>query len=652
MKHAGNRLAVALLPALLVLSPARPADAASGRNASDQRASEAATPAPTDAAAQALARRVNGLLDTLRTTPGTEDRLEIADQLVAIGPDAVPFVIAEAERLLPRTWPVTIYILGAIGDPRGTALLEKHLVGRTGVEYQEILYALALAGKDDALLRSLRSDSATTNFEPGATAVDFIAGSMGPRAVPILVREIPRRMQESRAASLAALGTIGDASAVEFLLGWSRQPNALDRRFAVVALARIGDPRARARLLEALSDPDAGVREAAAEGIGAMRDPHAVAALTSILAEGSPSTTRFQAIWSLGLIGGKSAAEALSKAFRASPGGDQLQILSALGRTRDPAAVEVLAEQALSSDPLLALQAAQGLVQVPGERAKDQLLEVCDGAPIPDAGLEAAREAVARRDPRAIPCAVQRLRADVQGPVGFGAGAESLLAQLLTSAPLSAAGSLDSLAEEIQAPAIQYRLRSVASGIRLVHELGPDPTPWIDLLDTGTPSEVDLAVERLGELGDPRAVEPLRRLFDRLDGERKHRIPRALGRIGSDRATPFLISLLTDEIYRVPSLERSREEAARALASYTSSEAAIAALRRAFLEERGRNFVALLAYARLRGIDGIAEAVEMKSLLLRRRGAAQVKRNEKVVWALRMLRSGKDIPLDELSDPR
>jgi hypothetical protein len=291
-------------------------------------------------------------------------------------------------------------------------------------------------------------------------------------------------------------------------------------------------------------------------------------------------------------------------------------------------------------------------VLVPGPAATEKLLEVCDRAPVPEAGLEAAREAVARRDPRAIPCALQRLRRDFENPSGFGLGAESLLEQLLLSAPPSAAGSLDALAEGVQAPAIQHRLRSAASGIRLVHELGPDPGPWIELLDSGTPAEVDLAIERLGEIGDPRAVEPLRRLFGRIEPERAHRIPQALGRIGSDRATPFLIALVSDDIYRVPSLLRARQEAARALSAYTRSDAAVTALRTAFIEERGLNFVPLMAYARLRGIEGVPEILEMKPLLLRRRGPLQVQRNEKAVWALRMARNGKEIPLEEVADVR
>jgi HEAT repeat protein len=608
-------------------------------------------PAKLDPAAQALARRVGELIEKLRTTGGVSERLAIADQIVAVGPDAVPFLIAEAERGLPRTWPVMIYALGAIGGPLAVPVLEQQLKGREGVVYQDILYALALAGKEDALPRSLRSNRAI-QFEPGATALDFIAGVLGTRAVPILVREIPRRAQESRVAALSALGTIGDASAVEFLLQWSRQPNVLDRRFAIVALARIGDPRARDRILEALSDPDPGVREAAAEGAGTLRDPHATGALAALLTGSGASSTRYQAIWALGLIGDKEAAEALVGALGQGDNSDRLQLLQALGRTRHPVAVHALAREALVEDPMIALQAAQGLVLVPGSAATEKLLEVCDRAPVPEAGLEAAREAVERRDPRAIPCALQRLRKDFDNPSGFGLGAESLLEQLLLSAPPSAAGSLDALAEGVQAPAIQHRLRSVASGIRLAHELGPDPTPWIELLDTGTPAEVDLAIERLGEIGDPRAVEPLRRLFGRIEPERAHRIPQALGRIGSDRATPFLIALVSDDIYRVPSLLRARQEAARALSAYTRSDAALTALKTAFVEERGLNFVPLMAYARLRGIDGVPEILEMKPLLLRRRGPLQVQRNEKAVWALRMVRNGREIPLEEVADVR
>jgi hypothetical protein len=78
----------------------------------------------------------------------------------------------------------------------------------------------------------------------------------------------------------------------------------------------------------------------------------------------------------------------------------------------------------------------------------------------------------------------------------------------------------------------------------------------------------------------------------------------------------------------------------------------VAALRTAFIEERGLDLVPLMAYARLRGIDGVPEILAMKPLLLRRLGAIQVQRNEKAVWALRMLRSGKEIPLEDVSDIR
>jgi hypothetical protein len=185
---------------------------------------------------------------------------------------------------------------------------------------------------------------------------------------------------------------------------------------------------------------------------------------------------------------------------------------------------------------------------------------------------------------------------------------------------------------------------------RTVHELGAGIEPWLKLLDEGDLGEVDLAILRLGDLGDPRAVEPLVRLFGRTEPERAWRIPEALGRIGSERGTPFLISLLTDDLYRVPSLARAREEAARALARFSRSVLGAEAARKAYLAERGQAFVALMAYARMRGADAVPDLMVLKKYLLQRRGRLPILRHEKVNWAIRLLREGREIPFAEVAD--
>ncbi|MBP7147503.1 MAG: HEAT repeat domain-containing protein [Acidobacteria bacterium] len=611
---------------------------------------------PTPAAPQfappsaSTARRVGQLLDRVRAAENSLERQQLEDEIVDVGPQAIPLLLTELERRSPATRESMVYALGAIGDPRVIPILRRELSNQSGLAYQEVLYALALAGDDTALLQAMRSAGSASMLQAGATALDYIAGSVGPRAVPLLMQEIPRRAEEARAAGLGALGTICDASAVDFLLEWSRQKAPIDRRFAIVALARIGDPRAAGRVREALADPDASVRNAAAEGIGYMRDAQAVPQLVGMMQGPAQSETRYFAVWSLGLIGGDTAARALARALETARPDETALLVQALGNTRSELVIEPLAKLALAPDRNNSLLASQALARIPGDAARAKLLEIACNTQVHEAGLDAARELVERRDPRAVPCVLQRVREEIERNQGIGPEADALLTRLQALAPPSTAESLDAMAEATPAPAIQHRLLGAAHAVRMVNELGNDVGPWLELLENGSPLEIDLAVERLGELGDARAVEPLRRLFGRIEPERAYRIPQALGRIGSERATPFLIALITDDLYRVPSLAEARKQAACALARAPASGHVPDALREAFVAEGGTTVVPLLAYARTRGAAAIPDLVALKSQLLRRRNPAAVERHERVNWALRMLRAGREIPLEELKD--
>lgn len=598
--------------------------------------------------------RVPGLLERIRKPVSTQDRALAIEELVEMGRDALPMLVAEIETRHRRTWPVMIYALGATRDPRVLPILAEHIKTQTGKSYLEVLYAMSLAGDERALLRALRSTDATTPIEEGATAVDMIAGARGASVVPTLIEEIPRRAATSRAAAIGALGTIGDVRAVEFLLGWSKQENPTDRRYALAALARIGDPRAIPRLLEALSDADELVRSTAAEGLGYLRAEPGVPALISWL-EGAEYTHKHaQAVWSLGLIGGETATRALVALYQREGAPDSLKshVLTALGRAAHKEGLPAIALGLRSPEPHLTDLAARAAVKVePASDARDLLLAACESAPSTDAGLLAARDLVQLRDPRATPCIVRRLRESLAEFGSVGPTAEELLRELALTGSTSAAESLERLAGEQSAPAVAHRLKSAAQSVRFVQELGNDVDPWLQLLDDGTPTDVDLAIRKLGDLRDPRAVEPLTRAFGRSDPDRAHDIPRALGLIGSDRATPFLISLLVDDLYyRVPSLARTREEAAIALARYAHTDHAASALITAFELTDGKSVVPLLAYAHILGKDAIPELLRAKTLLLQRRGEGRVAMHERVNWAIRMLRLGRTIEIDEIRD--
>jgi HEAT repeat protein len=313
--------------------------------------------------------------------------------------------------------------------------------------------------------------------------------------------------------------------------------------------------------------------------------------------------------------------------------------------------VPLLTELA-SGDSVLAVDASQALVEIPGKESREGLLTVCGEASNLDAGLYAARELVERGDPRASPCVIARIKQEIESKHRLGPRSEEILDRLPGVALRGASRSLRALAEEVPAPAIAQRLRSCGHEIELTIDLGSDVEPWLELLEEGTPDELELAIRRLGELGDPRAVQPLRHVFGQIDPSKAHLVPQALARIDSERAVPFLISLLCDDLYRVPALTRARNEAARALVALSEGEHVANALRRAYLAEDGELFVPLMALAKLRGEAGVDELVELKSLLLRHQGQRQVLRHERANWAIRMIRTGQEIPLSEVSDVR
>jgi HEAT repeat protein len=598
-----------------------------------------------------VARRVSALIERLRGPTSLRERSEILDLLVDQGSAAIPLLIAEMERRSDETQAEMVYALGAIGDPAVIPVLEKRVPRQSGRPQLELYYSLALAGDESALSRALRSTHATMLFGEGGNVIDYIAGALGPRAVPVLIREIPNRASSSRIAGLGALGTIADASAAEFLIEWAERPEMLDRRYAIIALARIGDPRALPVLVEALGDEEPAVREAAAEGLGYIHRREAVAPLAARLSKLQPGPEWDAVIWSLGLTGGPDAARVLVEAYRRLPPGERNLVLQALGNSRDAAALDPLTESALTGGPTAGELAVEGLRKLDDRpAATERLLRVCTESRSSGASLLAAVELAARAEPRATPCIMQALRKDLERQRGLSQEALQILESLPESANLGAAEAISSLVEDVTAPALAYRLRTTASGIRRVVELGSEVEPWLELMESGSSDEVDLAIRRLGALGDPRAVEPLTRAFGRIEPERGHLVVEALGRIGSERGTPFLVSLLTSDVYRLDVLARARAGAALALARYAKSAHAGDALESAFLAERGRLFSPIMALARIEGREGIPRLLELKTVLMRRRDKLSLERHEKVNWAIRMLRAGEEIPLSAVTE--
>jgi len=145
-----------------------------------------------------------------------------------------------------------------------------------------------------------------------------ILGEVGdPRAVESLVPALKDSNWDVRRTAAWALGKIGDARAVEPLVAALQDEDKNVRQSAAEALGKIGDPRAVEPLLSALKESDGGVRQAAAEALGQIGDARAVEPLIVALKDKDINVCHAAAA-ALGQIGDARAVLPLVKTLRTS----------------------------------------------------------------------------------------------------------------------------------------------------------------------------------------------------------------------------------------------------------------------------------------------------------------------------------------------
>jgi len=348
----------------------------------------------------------------------------------------------------------------------------------------------------------------------------------------------------------------------------SSPDNAGARNAAAEALARIGAPAVPA-LAERLRDPDEDLRKFAADVLGEIRDRDALVPLVAALAD-ADRNVRVSAAEALGKIGGPEAAGALEAALTAGDGLLRLAILDALFRLDCSPPLGVLAP--LFADRYLRRSVLRLLGTLSGRPALELIAE---GLKDPSRGTrEAAFEALAshfRRDgEQGAPIIAQTLRQALRAP---GAVAEIAREGLQSQSPVVSEGALRVLGiVGVPADALAVVRAGVDDAVRDVALwaaalLGPPAGPVLlkalsDLLPEermvaiaalarlheraavpalaaltceGNEAESLAAIEALGALGDPSAVEPLTDLFD--EPMLAPAAARALGALGRvDRA--------------------------------------------------------------------------------------------------------------------
>jgi HEAT repeat protein len=262
--------------------------------------------------------------------------------------------------------------------------------------------------------------------------------------------------------------------------------------------AASGDPGAVEELVRRLTDGDESTRVHAAEFLGVSGDRLAVEPLIARLHDEKPSVRAVSAS-ALANLGDRRVVGPLIEALSDPIWGEELRFVAkALGDLGDQTAVGPL---------ISALEHKNGQVR------------------------SFAATALARLgDPRAIPPLIDLLEGD--GPRGmvalalaeFGQPAVDPLTKLLRDPDkdvrLFAADALLKIGDPAAADPLSQLLGDEhilvrEKAIQGLVKIGPAAVPFlVKTLEFGQEKALVSAIEALGELGDPRAIEPLRELLD------------------------------------------------------------------------------------------------------------------------------------------
>ena len=376
----------------------------------------------------------------------------------------------------------------------------------------------------EALLRAHR--------QLGAPALDALVRIGTPAVEPLigaLHEYYSEHSYEVRECATQALVRIG-ASAVEPLIGALHDHShdeASDeaRECAAKALSRIADPRATRPLISALVDKKYGVRAYAADALGSIGDPSAVEPLIGVLGDNS-DLVREWAAEAIVKLGGPRAVEPLMHALAITgPDGARARsgVADALAKIGAPAV-----------GPLIAF--LKGPARAGRRTAADALDRL---GWKPDAGEAGAAYWAAKG--QWSTCA------------RIGAPAVAPLSRMLRDHP----GAVQAL-REIGSPAVEQLITALTDpgedtrqcAVAALGELG-DPRsvePLIATLDAPGHHQAvrRAAAQALGKIRDGRAVEPLAAALDDTSAAVRRAAARALGQIADPRAIKALIRALDD----------------------------------------------------------------------------------------------------------
>ena len=538
---------------------------------------------------------------------------DVTDALIALGPDVVPFLIAEVDLEDAQTFHFATYALGILGGPGAEETLRKAARrgddrgGRYGqLSKRMAVYALALMGKGDAVDLALQGEQvADTIVIPDTYLMPQISLMLGSSAVPYLTKQLETYAGDPAASTklewtLAGLGRTGDPSVVPKIVPLLSNESIGVRARAEEALGQLGDGSVCDKLVPLL--PNAKLREnqSAALALARMAPEKCLPGIMEHLKTEPNVEVRAQLYRAVASVQGEAALEFLQQ-YMATPNPHEAVILlDTIGRIGSRKGLPLVRSMLDKKDGSAVQRAIETLAILGGEGATDTLLAKT-GDPRRTVKLLACRTLTEMRERRAGPRVAGNLLELVSEPVGnlsLRAPIKEYAEALVT---LRFAEPVPELTEALgkQAdPEIVANLRDAVTRLKLLMELGNDVPKWVAKLADPAEPVRRLAGSRLAEIGSPAAVTALeRRLGDAsLPAAERAEILRSIGEFRTEGAAAAVERHLVDPTYDAFDLRDARAAAAWA-ARRLGGTRMIHALRDSAVRRDGREIATIIYWA-------------------------------------------------------
>jgi HEAT repeat protein len=238
------------------------------------------------------AARIEELLPALASRG--DARREARDEILAMGPGALPALITHMESPEMAVRWEAVNILGYLGDPRGIdPLLERTLSDDNPHPRWRAIWAVGAVNDGSAARRVWeRLQSGELGEAQRWNAAVVLSNLVDERVLPLIREGLGHADAWRRWEAVNALGRIhseGDAASLAPLLA---DPAASVQRETVMTLGRIGDAAAVDVLIEALGNPDPELRWRAAMSLERAGDPRALPAIEALLESEKHPMTR------------------------------------------------------------------------------------------------------------------------------------------------------------------------------------------------------------------------------------------------------------------------------------------------------------------------------------------------------------------------